>query len=108
MKRSHEVALWSGLAAFFGSLLAIGIFDILNPDQWQEYLGALIVAAITAGAVYAKQRLEDEKKGRLHGGKIIVTDVGDKKVFSLEVDEDPEVLEHGSEVVFKVEKGSGA
>lgn len=103
--RSHQVALWAGLVAFFGSLLAIGIFDILNPDQWQEYLGALIVAFITAGGVYAKQRLDDEKQSRVLGGKIVVTDVGDKKVFSLELDEDPEVLEHGNEVVFKVEKG---
>lgn len=50
----HDVALWAGVAAFFGSLLAIGIFDILNPDQWAEYLGSLIVAGITAGAVYSR------------------------------------------------------
>lgn len=104
--RSHQVALWAGMAAFFGSLLAIGIFDILNPDQWQEYLGSLCVAFITAGAVYAKQRLDDEKQARILGGKIIVNDVGDKKIFSLELEEDPEVLEHGNEVIFKVEKGS--
>ena len=59
----HEVALWAGVAAFFGSLLAIGAFDILNPDQWVEYLGAFIVALITAGGVYAKQRLNDAKGG---------------------------------------------
>lgn len=58
---AHEVALWAGVAAFFGSLLAIGIFDVFEPDQWAEYLGALIVAAITAGGVYAKQRLDDAK-----------------------------------------------
>lgn len=57
----HEIALWSGVAAFFGSLLAVGIFDIINPDQIWEYLSALIVAAITAGSVYAKQRLDDAK-----------------------------------------------
>ena len=38
------------------------LFDILNPDQWAEYLGALIVAVITAGAVYAKERLDDAKR----------------------------------------------
>jgi hypothetical protein len=58
----HDVALWSGVAAFFGSLLALGIFDVFNADQSWEYLGALIVAAITAGSVYAKQRLDDAKK----------------------------------------------
>jgi uncharacterized membrane protein YjjB (DUF3815 family) len=60
----HDVALWAGVVAFFGSLLAIGIFDILNPEQWAEYLGALIVAFITAGGVYSKQRLDDAKRAR--------------------------------------------
>lgn len=60
----HEVALWAGVAAFFASLLAVGIFDLLNPDQWLEYLSALLIAAITAGSVYAKQRLDDAKKER--------------------------------------------
>lgn len=60
----HEVALWAGVAAFFGSLLAIGIFDIFEPDQWVEYVGAFIVAGITAGAVYAQQRLSDAKTAK--------------------------------------------
>jgi hypothetical protein len=60
--KGHEVALWSGAFAFFGSLIAVGIFDVFNPDQWVEYLGALLVAFITAGSVYAKQRLDDAKK----------------------------------------------
>lgn len=58
----HEIALWSAVAAFFGSLIAIGIFDVFNPDDWVEYTGALITAFITGGTVYAKQRLDDAKK----------------------------------------------
>jgi cyclopropane fatty-acyl-phospholipid synthase-like methyltransferase len=58
----HEIALWSAVAAAFGYLVAIGIFDVLDPDQWVEYLGALIAALVTGGAVYAKQRLDDAKK----------------------------------------------
>jgi hypothetical protein len=104
MNRSHQVALWAGVAAFFASLLAIGIFDILNPDQWQEYLGSLIVAAITAGGVYAKQRLDDAKEDRVHGGTILVSETEDKKTFSLELEGDPEDLEHKKEVIFKVKK----
>ena len=57
----HDVALWSGVAAFFASLLAVGIFDVFDADQIWEYLGAFIVAGITAGSVYAKQRLDDAK-----------------------------------------------
>jgi hypothetical protein len=58
----HEVALWASVAAFFGSLLAIGIFDVFNPDQMYEYLGAIIVAFITGGSVYSKERLDEAKK----------------------------------------------
>ena len=57
MSKGNEVSLWAGVAAFFGSLLAIGIFDIIEPDKWVEYLGALIVGFITGGAIYAQQRL---------------------------------------------------
>jgi hypothetical protein len=53
--------LWSAVAAAFGYLVALGIFDLINPDRAYEYLGALIAAAITGGAVYAKQRLDDAK-----------------------------------------------
>lgn len=60
--KGHDIALWSGIFAFFGSLIAVGIFDVFNPDQWVEYVGAIIVALITAGSVYAKQRLDDAKK----------------------------------------------
>ena len=58
----HEVALWAGVAAFFGSLLAVGLFDVLDPGKAVEYLGAFLVAGLTAGGVYAKQRLDDAKK----------------------------------------------
>jgi hypothetical protein len=60
----HEVALWAGVAAFFGSLLAIGAIDLLNLSGIVEFLTSLLVAAITAGAVYSKQRLDDAKSIR--------------------------------------------
>ena len=65
----HDVALWAGVSAFFASLLAIGIFDIFNVTQWAQYIGALIVAGITGGAVYSKERLDAAKKesGSLDG-----------------------------------------
>jgi len=71
--RGHEVPLWSGIAAFFGSLLAVGIFDVINPGQAWEYLGALIVAFITAGSVYAKQRLDEAKKAEGTSGDTSTT-----------------------------------
>lgn len=65
---NHSVALWAGVAAFFGSLLAIGTFDILEPDKVVEYAGAVIVAIITGGAVYSKERLDAAKREQEHDG----------------------------------------
>ena len=58
----HDVALWAGVASFFASLLAIGIFDVFDADQWAEYLGAIIVAGITGASVYSKERLDYAKR----------------------------------------------
>lgn len=60
--RDHQIALWAGVFAFFSSLIAIGIFDVLNPTEWLEYLGAFIISFITAASVYAKERLDEVKK----------------------------------------------
>lgn len=61
-RHNHGVALWSGVSAFFGSLLAIGAIDVFSPDQALQFLGSILVAVITAGGVYAKQRLDDAKR----------------------------------------------
>jgi cyclopropane fatty-acyl-phospholipid synthase-like methyltransferase len=61
-KARLAVAVWAGVAAFFASLVTIGVFDVLNPDQWLEYFGAVIVAVITAGGVFAKERYELAKR----------------------------------------------
>jgi hypothetical protein len=60
----HEVALWAAVAAFFGSLLAIGAIDVFDLNGLSEFIGSLLVAAITAGGVYSKQRLDDAKQKR--------------------------------------------
>ena len=60
--REHQVALWAGVSAFFGSVLAIGAIDIFNPNDALKFVGSLIVAFVTAGGVYAKQRLDDAKR----------------------------------------------
>lgn len=59
---SHDVALWAGVAAFFGSLATIGALEVINPDQLIKLAGSVVVAVITGGGVYAKQRLDDAKK----------------------------------------------
>ena len=60
----HQVALWAGVASFFGSLAAIGAIEVINPDQLLKFAGSLFVAVITAGGVYAKERLDEAKRER--------------------------------------------
>jgi hypothetical protein len=62
--RNHSVALWAGVAAFFGSLLAIGTLEILDPADLIKLAGSIFVALVTGGSVYAHERLEDAKRER--------------------------------------------
>jgi hypothetical protein len=68
MAMKHEVAWWASVAAFFGSLLTIGAIDIINPGSLVKLAGSLIIAAITGGAMYSKQRLDEAKAGKEKDG----------------------------------------
>ncbi len=57
----NDVALWAGISAFFGSLLALAIFDLLDIQGWWALFSGIIVAGVTAGGVYAKERLNTAK-----------------------------------------------
>lgn len=103
----NQLALWSGISAFFATLLAIGTIDIFNPNDQVRLLSAIAVGLITAGAMYSKQRLDDEKLGRTQKGVIKVSDQEDKRVFSLELEGDPNDLKDKQEVIFKVDRSDG-
>ena len=60
--KGHDTAVWAGVSSFFASLLAIGVLDLVTPDKAWHLAGAFLVAAITGGSIYAKQRLEEAKK----------------------------------------------
>lgn len=62
--RNHEIAVWSGVSTFFGSLLGIGILDVFNPSDRIRLIGAVILALITGLSVYSKQRYDEAKKKR--------------------------------------------
>lgn len=60
----NNVALWSGIVAFFASLVAIVTIDIFDPPLITRLIGAVFVALITGALMYAKQRLLDAKTER--------------------------------------------
>ena len=67
----HQIAVWAAVSAVFGSLLANGAIDFFSRTGNAEFAGSVLIALITAGGVYAKQRLDDAKqaKGDLSDGK---------------------------------------
>lgn len=61
-----------------------------------------ILLAYTIGTIFGYVcRVFLVRKMR-YSGVIIITDTEDKKIFSLELDTDPDVLEVQDEVIFKV------
>ncbi len=67
----NDVALWAGVSAFFGSLLALGLFDLLDIKGWWALFSGIIVAGVTAGGVYAKERLNTAKTRNERMEKVI-------------------------------------
>lgn len=105
--KKNQLALWAGVSAFFATLLAVGAIDILNPSDQASLLSGVVVGLITAGAVYSKQRMTDAKEGRIHGGVIHIAEIGDKKVFTLELADEPVMFEDKKEIVFQVNVNDG-
>jgi len=101
--RNH-VALWGGVSAFFATLLGLGIIDLANTSDRYQLLNGVFVGLITGGAVFAKQKWDDAKKGRVSAGSIVVTESDEKDIFTLELDKAPEDLKDKEEVVFKVHR----
>lgn len=58
----HEIALWAGVASFFASLATIAAIDAINPANVIKLAGSVVIALITGGGVYAKERLSEAKR----------------------------------------------
>jgi hypothetical protein len=66
VRGENHLALWAGLAALFTNLAAINVIALLGDESnpLVTALAAVITAFMVAGAVYAKQRRDDEKARR--------------------------------------------
>jgi len=108
----HPIAIWSGVVSFFATILAIGVIDILNPSDRAQFLSSIFVGLLTAGAVYARERLHDAKvqagvPDPGYAGDIVVTDTGPggAKQYSLELTGHPDdIVDPHKEVKFQVVK----
>ena len=68
----------------------------------EEVVGTIVAIDTFLGVVLQISSTAYEKSGDQYGGDLVVKEVGDKKVFSLELNDDPEILEKKDEVSFKV------
>ena len=107
----HQTAVWSGVASFFATILALGAIDIFNPSDRVRLLSSVVVGIVTAGAVYAKERLNDAKQeregGSKYAGDLIVTETNESKTFLLQIPGDPNEIDKLPEVTFKVIRKQG-
>jgi hypothetical protein len=103
--KGHQVARWSAASSFFATIGAIGAINILDPNDRLRFISAVFVGMVTGGAVYTRERLTESKTEQSkYGGDIVVTEDQGKKIFTLELEGNPEELEKHSEVLFKVVK----
>jgi hypothetical protein len=101
--RNH-VALWAGVSAFFSTILAIGVIDIFDPSDQLRLASGIVVGFITGGAVFAKQKYDDAKEGRVEVGDIVMEQKGDKTIMRLELDDEAPDLRTKKEVTFRVKR----
>jgi hypothetical protein len=67
----NHLALWAGLTTLFTNLAALNVLALLGDETNPGFqaIAALITALATAGAVYARQRMTDEKARRRPPGR---------------------------------------
>jgi hypothetical protein len=63
-ERARQVALWAGLAAFFGNIVGLKVLEAITGNDWAQFAGALLVSFFVAGAVYSKERLAAVRRAR--------------------------------------------
>jgi len=108
MKRKNNLPLWAGLSAFFSTVLTVGAINVFSIHDDVRFVSGLFVGAITGLTIYARQKMDDARvkraRDQVTGGEIKITNRGDKRIYSLELEGDPRELEHRQEVIFKVNK----
>ena len=68
----------------------------------EQVVGTIVAVDTFLGVIL--QISASQYKKESGGGTIVVKEMGDKKIFRLELDDDPEILEKQNEVTFKVQR----
>lgn len=104
--KSYDILKFCALVAF----PALGTFYFVLAGIWglpaaEQVVGTIVAVDTFLGVVLQISSNAYEKSDDRYGGTIVVKELGDKKVFSLELNDDPEAdLEERNEILFKVDK----
>jgi len=75
----------------------------------EQVVGTIVaVDAFLGVLLHLSSNVYTNHQARIQGGVIKIREVGDKQVFSLELDADPMIFEDKKEVVFRVNVHKGA
>ena len=102
--KTYDILKFCALIAF----PALGTLYFTLAAIWglpaaEQVVGTIVAIDTFLGIIL--QISSTKYNDNLSGGTIVVSETEEKKIFSLELDGDPEELEPGDEVKFKVVKG---
>jgi hypothetical protein len=100
--KTYDILKFCAMVAFpaLGTLY-FALAGIWGLPAAEQVVGTIVAVDTFLGVILqiSSARYKEE-----HVGTIVVKEIGDKKVFSLEIDEDPNDLENREEILFKVRK----
>jgi len=86
--------------------LYFALAEIWDLPSAEEVVGTIVaVDALLGGLLYISTARYQGPTSDI-GGDIIIKEVGDKKIFSLELNDDPELLEKKDEITFRIKRSS--
>jgi hypothetical protein len=84
------------------STLYYALAQIWHFQNTEEVMGTISAVNIFLGAVMGVSTLAYNNSGAKYAGSVVITDTGDKKVFSLDLDSHPDDIQDMKDVTFKV------
>ena len=84
------------------SALYFGLANIWGLPAAEQVVGTIAVVTTFLGVCLGISTHQYNESGAAYDGRMVIEETEDKKMFSMELDEDPETLENKDSVRFKV------
>ncbi len=101
-KTYNRLKFFTGIVLPAAGTLYFGLASIWHLPAAQQVLGTIVAVQAFLGALLGISTNQYGKSGAKYDGTINVTQTPDKTLYSLDLNQDPSMLENKSEVSFKV------